>query len=205
MLRLSLIEKATVKWSDVAHTTARRTTMTNGTSGHFADFFHDDQDMVEAAAEFLHEGFTAGQSCIAVFTHDHWAQIKALLRMRGWNAQELIDEYRFVVLGAHETLASMWIDDRLDVRQFYQRFGELIRLMAAGGKEVRIVGELVGLLANFGRFDAVIQLEEMANDLTREHTFRMYCMYCDSSFTKQLDVRARRRVCAVHSGSLRVS
>ena len=179
--------------------------MTNSTSGHFADFFHDDHEMVEAAAEFLAEGFAAGESCIAVFTHDHWAQIKAHLRTQGWNAQELIDEYRFVVLGAHETLASMWNDDRLEVGQFYQRFGELIRLMAAGGKEVRIVGELVGLLATFGRFDAVIQLEEIANDLSREHAFQMYCMYCDSSFRKQLDARARRRVCAVHSGSLRVS
>jgi hypothetical protein len=179
--------------------------MTNNTSGHFADFFHDDQDMIKAAAEFLHDGFATGQSCIAVFTHDHWAQIKLHLRQHGWNAQELINEYRFVVLGAHETLASMWIDDRLDVRQFYQRFGELIRLMVAGGKEVRIAGEMVGLLAQFGRFDAVIQLEELANDLSREHSFKMYCMYCDVSFKKQLDAACRRRVCAVHSGSLRAS
>jgi hypothetical protein len=184
---------------------ARRTTMTNNASGHFADFFADDQEMVAAAAEFLHEGFAADQSCIAVFTHDHWAQIKAQLREHGWHAQQLIDEYRFVVLGAHETLASMWIEDRLDVRQFYQRFGELIRLMAAGGKEVRIVGEMVGLLAQFGRLDAVVQLEELANDLSREHSFRMYCMYCESAFKKQLDAACRRRVCAMHSGSLRVA
>ena len=179
--------------------------MTNNASGHFADFFHDDQDMIESAARFLHEGFAAGQSCIAVFTHDHWAQIKVHLRGFGWSASELIEEYRFVVLGAHETLASMWIDDRLDVRQFYLRFGELIRLMSAGGKEVRIVGETSGLLAQLGRFDAVIQLEEMANDLSREHSFRMYCMYCDATFQRQLDAACRRRVCAVHSGSLRVS
>jgi hypothetical protein len=177
--------------------------MRSNTSGHFADFFADDHEMIETAAEFLHEGFAAGDSCIAVFTHDHWAQIKGQLREFGWNAQQLIADYRFVVLGAHETLASMWIDDRLDVRQFYQRLGELIRLMSAGGKEVRIVGEMAGLLAQFGRFDAVIQLEELANDLSREQSFKMYCMYCAATFNRQLDAACRRRVCAVHSGSLR--
>jgi len=179
--------------------------MSSGDCGHFVDFFGHDDHMVSAATDFLAEGFATGSSCIGIFTHEHREKIEAELRERGWQAQELIDDYRLVMLGAHETLASMWVDDRLDVKQFYKHFGELLRLMGSGGRSVRITGEVSRLLAEYGRFDVVVQLEEMCNDLSREHTFRMYCLYCESAFVRPLEPSHRRRICAVHSGSLRVA
>ena len=183
----------------------RHTTMNAGDCGHFVDFFGHDDHMVAAAVSFLAEGFAAGSYCIGIFTHEHRERIEAGLRESGWNPQQLTDDYRLVMLGAHETLAIMWVDDRLDVSQFYKQFSELLRLMGAGGRSVRITGEIVRLLAEYGRFDAVIQLEELCNDLSREYTFRLYCLYCEASFVRPLEPAHRRRICAVHSGSLRVS
>ena len=177
-------------------------TMSSGESGHFADFFDRDDQVVAAAVNFLDEGFANGASCIAVMTEGHRAAIERELSERGWNAQELIDDYRLISMGAHEPLASLWIEDRLDPAQLYKQFSELIRLMSSGGRSVRIIGELVQLLAQYGRFDAVVQLEEMWNDLSRERSFRMYCLYCESTFVRPLEPTHRRRICAVHSGSL---
>jgi hypothetical protein len=174
-------------------------------SGHFVDFYSSDGEFVAAAADFLKEGFASGSSCIAVFTREHFVGIRQSLGANGLDLQQLLDDYRFVSLDAVETLESFCRDDTLDMCGFYTKFADLIRLMSAGGKEVRIIGEMVGLLAQRGRLDAVIAIEELCNDLSREHVFRMYCLYCENTFARPLDEAARRRICAMHSGSLRAA
>jgi KaiC/GvpD/RAD55 family RecA-like ATPase len=174
-------------------------------SGHFADFFAADDELIVATAEFLAEGFASGCSCIAVLTEKHFDAVRQSLAVRNLDLQRLIDDYRFVALDATQTLESLWVDDRLDMCAYYRKFGDLIRLMTAGDKQVRIVGEIVDLLAQRGRLDVVMQIEELCNDLSREHSFRMYCLYCENAFVKPLDDGARRRVCAMHSGSLRTA
>jgi hypothetical protein len=174
-------------------------------SGHFVDFYASDEQFIAAAADFLKEGFASGSSCIAVLTQEHFAAVRRLLGANGLDLQQLLDDYRFVSLDAVETLASFWRDNTLDMCGFYTKFADLIRLMSAGGKEVRIIGEIVGLLAQQGRLDAVIAIEDLCNDLSREHVFRMYCLYCENTFAQPLDEAARRRICATHSGSLRAA
>lgn len=171
-------------------------------SGHFVDFYDTDDEFVAMAANFLNEGFVAGSSCISVFTSAHLARVRGRLIELGSDPQQLIDDYRFVALDADDTLASAWIDGRLDTCNFYSRFADLIRLMSAGGRQVRIIGEIVDLLAERGRFDVVMQIEELCNELSREHTFRMSCLYRRRLFTQPSAEAARRRICAVHSGSL---
>jgi hypothetical protein len=174
-------------------------------SGHFVDFYASDDELITAAADILAEGFASGCSCIAVLTEKHFAAVRESLAARKLDLQQLIGDYRFVAMDATETLKGLWLDDRLDLGAFYRKFGDLIRLMSAGDKEVRIIGEIVNLLAERGRLDAVMQIEDLCNDLSREHVFRMYCLYCENAFVKPLDDAARRRVCATHSGSLRTA
>jgi hypothetical protein len=174
-------------------------------SGHFVDFFDSDDDLITATASFLTEGFGAGCSCIAVLTREHLEKVRHALSHSGLDLQELRDDYRFVGLDAVETLAQVWSEDHLDMCGYHRKFDELIRLMSAGGKELYIVGEIVGLLAQRGEVQAVIQAEELCNELSREHAFRMYCLYSDDAFVQPLDDDARRCVCATHSGLLRAA
>jgi len=107
-----------------------------------------------------------------------------------------------VALDISETLQSVWTDERLDICAFNRKFSELIRLMSAGGREVYIIGEMVDLLAARGRLDVAMQVEDLCNDLSRQHVFRMYCLYCEHSLRDVSPDASRRRICATHSGSL---
>jgi KaiC/GvpD/RAD55 family RecA-like ATPase len=174
-------------------------------SGHFVDFFNSDEEFVASAADFLYQGFGAGCSCIAVLTRKHLDGIRHALAASGVDSQQLIDDYRFVSVDADETLRNYWANGHPDTCGFYNKFAELIRLMSAGGREVRIIGEMVSLLARRGQLDAVIQVEELCNALSREQVFKMYCLYCEHTFATPLDTAGRRRICAAHSGSLRAA
>ena len=171
-------------------------------SGHFVDFFLSDDVVATTTADYLCEGFVNGCSCIAVLTPEHFAAVQALLAANGLDAEQLMNDYRFVVLDANETLDALSVDDRVDLCAFYGKLSELIRLLSAGGREVRIIGEMVGLLVQRGQWEAVFQIEELCNELSREHAFKMYCLYCENTFAAPLDENARRRIRATHSGSL---
>jgi KaiC/GvpD/RAD55 family RecA-like ATPase len=168
--------------------------------GHFVDFYDTDDEFVTTAATFLNEGFVAGSSCIAVLTAEHQMLVRRRLLELGSDSQQLSDDYRFVCLDANEMLESLWIEGRFDACGFHGKFADLIRLLSAGGRQVRIIGEMVDLLAERGRYDTVIQIEELCNELSREYAFQMCCLYRQHVFVQPLDESARRRVCAVHSG-----
>jgi MEDS: MEthanogen/methylotroph, DcmR Sensory domain len=171
-------------------------------SGHFVDFFAEDDKLVAAATNFLKEGFARGASCIAILTTDHFDQVSGSLAAHGMDVQQLIDEYRLVALDTSETLETLWTEERLDICAFNRKFSELIRLMSAGGREVYIIGEMVDLLAARGRLDLAMQVEDLCNDLSRQHVFRMYCLYCENSLRDFPADASRRTICATHSGSL---
>jgi hypothetical protein len=174
-------------------------------SGHFVDFLNSDDELTTTTANFLHEGFVNGCSCICVLTSQHFATVQALLASNGLDAQHLIDDYRFVVLDAGETLEALLGDESVDLCAFYGKFSELIRLLSAGGRKVRIIGEMAGMLAQRGRMDVVLRIEELCNELSRVHAFGMYCLYCENQLPEALDDAARRRIRAAHSGSLRAA
>ena len=112
------------------------------------------------------------------------AMLRKAMTKVGLDEQRLINEYRLVVLDANKTLDTLLVGDRIDASEFCRLTGDLLRLLGAGGREVHIVGEMVDVLTAQGRFDAAIQLEELCNDLSREHVFRMYCLYCEKAFNK---------------------
>ena len=174
-------------------------------SGHFVDFFDSDDELIAATATFLNEGFRTGSSCIAVLTREHLEKVRHTLKLSGLDLQKFMDDYRFVALDAVDLLAEVWLEDHLDKCGYHRKFSELIRLMSAGGKELYIVGEIVGLLAQRGKIEAIIEAEEICNELSRQHAFRMYCLYRESAFVQPLDYDAHRYVCATHSGSLQAA
>jgi hypothetical protein len=174
-------------------------------TGHFVDFFDTDEEFTTAAVTFLKQGFDVGSACMAIFTPHHTRMLQSALTDAGVNPDVLVDDYRFVMLDAIQTTNSLMADDRIDIREFFHLTGDLIRLLAAGGRDVYIAGEIANVLAADGRIDALVQLEELSNDLSREHHFQMYCLYCENAFSAPLDVGARRKICAAHSGSLRTS
>jgi hypothetical protein len=169
------------------------------TCSHLVEFFSADERLVERVADFMQEGFDTGCTCIAAVTPEHRARIDGELAARGLNSNELIAAYRYIVIDARKTLNSIRCATGFDVAEFHRSFGHLISLAASGGKPVRIVGELVTLLAEQSDADAILQLEEMWNDLSRDYSFTLFCLYSADVCESRLSPRQRNQIRALHS------
>ena len=172
------------------------------TCSHLVEFFRADERLVERVADFMEEAFADGCACIAIVTPEHRGRIDVALASRGLLSDELIAAYRYIVIDARATLTSLRSAGVFDIPEFHRSLGQLISLAASGGRHVRIVGEMVTLLARQGEGDAVIQLEEMWNDLSREHDFSLYCVYPTDVFDAPLDACLRQQIRALHSREL---
>ena len=166
---------------------------------HLADFFRTDDALIERVVAFMQEGFAVGCTCIAAVTPQHRVRIAQGLAARGLDEDALIASYRYIVLDARKTLDSVRHDGRFDVAAVHRDFGRLLSLAASGGRDVRVVGEIVTLLAQEGDGDGVIQLEEIWNDLSRQYPFTLFCPYPTDLFESPLTKRHLERVRALHS------
>lgn len=167
-------------------------------SAHIVQFFRSDEEYVRAAGRYLHEGLAAGDTCVAVMTAAHHRQLDEYLFEVGLNTGALSAEYRYIPLQAEQLLPTFF-DARagIDRERFHRQFNQLMSQAAARGQPVRLFGEMVSLLAEQGRPAAAIQLEELWNELSREHNFTLFCWYKASPFTD--NPRFRRLLRSIHS------
>lgn len=165
-------------------------------AAHFVQFFEADDRLVRGVARFLGEGLESNCTCISIATPEHRAQIDQHLRARGLDPAALEADYRYIPLDAQDTLSKISRDGLLDRKLFHDRMGLLVRQAAARGQPVRVFGEMVARLADAGHRDAVVRLEELWNELSRHHSFTLFCAYPLSAFAG--DLRTQTLVCAIH-------
>jgi hypothetical protein len=164
---------------------------------HSAQFFDTDEVLVEAVTAFVRRGLESNCTCIVVATPAHRDAIAARLATLGLDPAAYAAAYRYISLDAELTLTSFMEDAGPDPARFYQNTGLLLRQAAARGQPVHVYGEMVALLASGGRMRAAIRLEELWNELSRYHTFNLFCGYPSAPFED--DDRARAQISALHS------
>ena len=171
-------------------------------TAHIVQFFSSDEEYVRAAGRFLHEGFAAGDTCVAVATAEHHRQLDAYLFDIGLNTAALSAEYRYIPLQAEHTLQTIF-DPQVGINRerFHRQFNQLLSQAAARGQPVRLFGEMVSLLAEQGQPAFAIQLEELWNELSRHHNFTLFCSYKESPFTQ--NPRYRKLLHSIHSHVVR--
>jgi hypothetical protein len=163
--------------------------------GHFVQFFDADDELVRGVVRFHLAGFEAGETVICVATPEHREKIDAQLVELGADPGALAASYRYIPLDARTTLDSFMDGQRLDRERFHRNIGLLIAQAASRGAPVRIFGEMVVLLAQQGRDPFVLELEELWNELSRYHSFSLFCAYPRASCSRAM----YETICAVHS------
>jgi MEDS: MEthanogen/methylotroph, DcmR Sensory domain len=164
---------------------------------HVVQFFETEDHLIAEAGRFVEEGIESGCTCVVIASPARSEGIDAQLRASGLNPAALGSDYRYIALDARSILATFMSEGRPDQQRFHQNMGLLVRQASAGGKAVRVFGDLAALLAQEGQWDAVIQVEELWNELSRQHSFTLFCAcplaaFSDGSCDKAL-------VCALHS------
>lgn len=170
-------------------------------STHLVHVFSNDEPLVSAVARFVCEGLRAGETCVACITAEHRARLDELLRATGLNPTALEAEYRYIPLDAARTLATFY-EPRTGINRmrFHRNIDQLLRQASSRGQPVRVFGEMVILLVAQNRPEIAIELEELWNELSRQHNFQLFCTYPSSEFTR--DPRYRQLLRAVHSHAI---
>ena len=182
----------------IASAREKQRPVTMNCSTHLVHVFRNDEPLVAAVERFVREGLRAGDTCVVCATSEHRRQLDDLLRGKGLNPTALEAEYRYIPLDAERTLATFY-DPRTGINRmrFHRNIDQLIRQASARGQPVRIFGEMVILLLERNRPEVAIELEELWNEVSRQHNFSLLCTYPTSEFTR--NPRYRQLLRAVHS------
>jgi MEDS: MEthanogen/methylotroph, DcmR Sensory domain len=166
-------------------------------TAHFVQFFDSDEQLICSVTAFVRRALETNCTCVVVATSAHREAIATRLESSGLDPAALAAAYRYISLDAEVSLRSFMDESGPDAQRFHQHMGLLLRQAAARGQPVHVYGEMVGVLASSGRMQQAIRLEEFWNELSRYHTFTLFCGNPSAPFDG--DQRSRTRVCALHS------
>jgi hypothetical protein len=165
---------------------------------HAVRFYESDKSLARIVAEFLHEGFDAGNPGIVVATPAQRAAIIRELTDRSLDVVDLRRADDFLLLDASETLSTFMREGQPDADRFKDQMCQVIERVCRGRRDckVRIFGQMVDVLWQEGARDAAIRLEVLWNQLAQTQAFSLLCGYAIGNFYKDASVD---EICVQHS------
>lgn len=180
--------------------------MTGGTSlptaaprDHAVQFYLDDDELAAAVGAYLAEGMRSGDGVIVVATAPHRLTFETALAQIGIDVARERDAGRLLIEDAAGLLSRFLGGNGLDHGRFRSVLSTLIGRAAAGGRHVRIYGEMVGVLWDAGHVALAIELEGLWNGLGALLPFSLLCGYLSYSESSGGTADAVREVCGLHS------
>lgn len=169
---------------------------------HVVQFYNDDNFLIESLGHSVADALNSGHSAIVVATQPNRDSLARNLQARAVNLCSAIKTGRYIALDAAETLDKLIYDGKPDETVFRELAGDLIMQArkAAGRESARVIvfGEMVALLAESGKVEAAIELEQLWNRLSQTHAFSLRCAYPMSTFVRG-DGKLLTKVCSEHS------
>jgi PAS domain S-box-containing protein len=170
---------------------------------HVVQFYAKDASLLNALSRFVGSALGAGDAAIVIATETHRDGLAQRLKALGLDTATAIEQGRFVLLDASETLESFLLDGWPDAARFADLVGGIVGRAkeAAGGKNARVAafGEMVALLWAKGRSKAAIRLEQLWNELAQVQSFSLRCAYPLSGFHRETHGETFLEICAEHS------
>ncbi|HEX4147124.1 MAG TPA: ATP-binding protein [Pirellulales bacterium] len=170
-----------------------------GENEHFVQFYDSDALLVDSISRFARSALAAGHGSVIMATAEHRGGVEQQLATGGLDVPDLVAAGRLVLLDAAETLSRFMIAGSPDAALFGSTVGETIARMTRGGRRIHAFGEMVALLWTDGNRAAAIRLEELWNDLGKEHRFALCCAYPIAGFGDRSDEAALSGVCDCHT------
>jgi PAS domain S-box-containing protein len=171
-----------------------------GESDHFVQFYENDAFLVDEVSRFVGAGFQGSGCVIVIATKPHRDGFDTRLRARGVDAAAARESGHYIAMDAAETLSKVMVNGWPDESRFVEVVGSVVARAADGGRgRVRAFGEMVALLWAAGNEGAAIRLEELWNNLGRQHAFALFCAYPTNGFSKKDHGQPLLKICAAHS------
>jgi anti-sigma regulatory factor (Ser/Thr protein kinase) len=170
-----------------------------GHGGHAVHFYGTDDQLAVSVSAYLAEGIQAGGAAIVVATAPHREAFEAALAEAGVDVARERDAGRLLVAGAAETLGRFLGGDGLDRARFESVISRLVQRAGAGGRPVRIYGEMVAVLWDAGHVALALELETLWNELGARLPFTLLCGYPAQVTSDPGTADAVREVRRLHS------
>jgi signal transduction histidine kinase len=171
-------------------------------TGHSVQFYADDSFLLDGLSRFIGTALGAGDAAIVLATKAHREALDSRLQACGLATAKAIRQGRYIILDAAETLDKFMVEGFPDSTRFKDVMtGLMIGARAAVDKDSRVVtfGEMVALLWEDGKYDAAVRLEQLWNELSKEHSFFLHCAYPIKGFAQESHGAPFLKICSEHS------
>lgn len=165
---------------------------------HFVEFFETSTGLVEDVTRFVAPGLMRDEAAVIIADEPRRTAIQHSLRSAGVSIEQVRDEGRYVSLSVDEMLPRFMTDGVPNRGLFFEQIGAVIDKAGRRASEVRVYGEMVAKLWDLGHPAAAIRVEELWNQLSATHSFRLFCAYPASCFGQE-DRLALQAICQQHS------
>jgi hypothetical protein len=166
---------------------------------HLVEFYETDEFLVDTVSKFVLPSLRDGDAAIIVATAAHRHEFERALEAAGVDIELAVREDRYIALDARDVLSRFMVDGHPGASLFAQTVRPIMERAAAGGRSLRVYGEMVALLWDEGDVPSALALEDLWNDLARERTFALLCAYPMSSFDDEGSAAAFKRICDQHT------
>lgn len=167
-------------------------------SEHVAQFYSDDNVLLDSLTGFVGGGLNAGESTIVIATPEHLRALVKRLIDSGVDMVSAMKQDRYIDLDAEMTLSSFMVNDWPDADMFRRTVERLLHRATANGRKVRAFGEMVAMLWARGQSGATVRLEHLWQQFCLSHQFSLFCAYPKAGFTKDA-TESMAEICAAHS------
>ena len=150
---------------------------------HMVQIYEDDDVFMDSLEGFVVGGLEAGDGVVVIATETHIRSLNRRLAKHKIDIPAVIDDERYIVLEADETLPQFINEGWPDDDKFRALVLDVLRRARGDGRRVRAFGELVALLWGRGHNAATVRLEHLWHRLCAEQGFSLFCAYPRIGFT----------------------
>jgi PAS domain S-box-containing protein len=182
----------------------QETHVLSGQETHLVQLYSDDNLLLDVLCRFIGGAIAVGDAGVVIATKAHHDRLAVRLKALGLDTAKAISQGRYVPVDAKELLPRIMVNGLVDEMHFTEIIGDLLTRArdASDCKDSRIAvfGELVALLWAEGKPQEALRVEQLWNDLARNHYFSLLCAYPITGFDNDRHIEPFLKMCAQHSG-----
>ena len=176
----------------------------SGQETHLVQLYSDDGSLLDVLGRFIGGAIASGDAAVVIATKAHHEGLAVRLKARGLDTARAISQGRYAQQSAEELLPRIMVNGQVDERRFTEIMGGLLtqarNATDCQDSRIAVFGELVALLWADGKPQEAIRLEQVWNELARNHYFSLLCAYPITGFDTDRHVELFLKMCAQHSG-----
>ena len=175
----------------------------NDHRAHVVHFYTEDAFLLDELSRFVGTALGAGDAAIVIATKAHRDGLTQRLKARGFDTARAVEQGRYIVADAVETLSKIMVDGWPDPIRFAELMGSFVSRATAAAESqpprLAAFGEMVAVLWEQGKIEQAIRLEQLWNDLAKTHSFSLRCAYPMAHFDREEHGSLFLKICAEHS------